>query len=152
MKDGKLQQYGTPLDIYRKPANLFVARFVGSPPINIITKESSSKLFESAVSFLRESGMEDAAERAVSIGMRPESLRINPDKESGSKESWKPEGNVAAMLPTGPEWILQIESDGIYFYCSIDSDPDFVSGDKCTLSFRKDDFLLFDNSDKLISQ
>ncbi len=39
IKDGRLQQVGTPLDIYEKPANLFVAKFVGEPPINLIKGE-----------------------------------------------------------------------------------------------------------------
>jgi len=36
MRDGRLQQVGTPLEIYRRPANLFVAGFVGSPPMNLL--------------------------------------------------------------------------------------------------------------------
>jgi len=35
MKDGRLQQLGTPLEVYEKPANLFVARFIGTPPMNL---------------------------------------------------------------------------------------------------------------------
>ena len=37
MKDGAIQQAGEPLDLYRKPANLFVAGFIGSPPMNVIS-------------------------------------------------------------------------------------------------------------------
>jgi multiple sugar transport system ATP-binding protein len=36
MKDGKLQQVGTPLEVYEQPANLFVAAFIGTPPMNFI--------------------------------------------------------------------------------------------------------------------
>lgn len=36
LRDGRLQQFGTPLDIYRRPANRFVAGFVGTPPMNLI--------------------------------------------------------------------------------------------------------------------
>jgi multiple sugar transport system ATP-binding protein len=36
MRAGRLQQVGTPLDVYRRPANLFVAGFVGSPPMNLL--------------------------------------------------------------------------------------------------------------------
>src|SRR5512143_626747 len=36
MKDGKLQQVGTPLDVYEKPQNVFVATFIGTPPMNFL--------------------------------------------------------------------------------------------------------------------
>ena len=36
LKDGKVQQVGAPLDVYRKPANQFVAQFIGFPPMNLI--------------------------------------------------------------------------------------------------------------------
>jgi multiple sugar transport system ATP-binding protein len=36
MKEGKLQQVGTPLDVYDRPANLFVAQFIGTPPMNFL--------------------------------------------------------------------------------------------------------------------
>ena len=150
MKDGRLQQYGTPLEIYRKPANLFVARFVGSPPINIITRASSDKLFTSVVAFLKERGYKKAADEVVSIGMRPESVKVNTGT-GDSGNIWRTTGAVAAMLPTGPEWILQIESDDLFFYCSIDSDPTFSAGDSCSISYAKEDFLLFDKDEKLIS-
>ena len=36
LKDGDLQQVGTPLELYEQPANLFVARFIGTPPMNVL--------------------------------------------------------------------------------------------------------------------
>ena len=36
LKDGKVQQIGAPLDVYRRPANRFVAQFIGSPPMNLL--------------------------------------------------------------------------------------------------------------------
>ena len=146
MNNGKLQQYGRPLEIYRKPANLFVAKFVGSPPVNIITNEISSKYFQSALNYLKDCGFTDAVEQTVTIGLRPEKIKINENKS----DDWRMDATVAAMLPTGPDWILQTEKDNMFFYSSISRDPDFDSGDTCTLSFEKEDFLLFDKDDKRI--
>src|SRR4029077_20647377 len=42
MKDGVVQQVGTPLELYRKPANRFVASFIGSPSMNFITVSVSA--------------------------------------------------------------------------------------------------------------
>jgi multiple sugar transport system ATP-binding protein len=36
LKEGKLQQLGTPLEVYERPANIFVAQFIGSPPMNFL--------------------------------------------------------------------------------------------------------------------
>ncbi len=146
MSQGQLQQYGSPLEIYRKPANLFVARFVGSPPINIITKDISSSLFNSALEYLENSGVGEAAGKAVYIGLRPEKARINESVNS----SWMIEATVAAMLPTGPEWILQTEADNTFFFSSINRDPDFEAGDKCSVAFQREDFLLFDSNEQRI--
>ena len=44
MKDGIIQQFGTPKDIYNNPANLFVASFIGSPPMNFIKAQAVRRL------------------------------------------------------------------------------------------------------------
>ena len=53
MKDGELQQVGTPNDIYDRPANRFVAEFVGTPPINIIELDEASLCSELARNHVR---------------------------------------------------------------------------------------------------
>ena len=60
MKDGVLQQVGPPQDVYDRPANLFVARFIGAPPMNTIT------------------GLNPTG-REVVLGVRPEHVRILPN-------------------------------------------------------------------------
>ena len=42
MKDGILQQFGTPDDIYRRPANTFVAGFIGSPTMNMVPASATA--------------------------------------------------------------------------------------------------------------
>ena len=43
LKDGKVQQIGAPLEVYRRPANLFVAGFIGSPPMNVIERQDGGQ-------------------------------------------------------------------------------------------------------------
>ncbi len=79
MKDGVVQQIGRPQDVYDDPTNLFVARFLGTPPINLFEGEiRNGKLFigEDAVLSLR-----NADDRRVWVGIRPEGFL--PD-ESGA--------------------------------------------------------------------
>jgi multiple sugar transport system ATP-binding protein len=72
---GNIEQYGTPMELYRTPANRFVAGFIGSPRMNFID------------------GAEAAKFNANSIGVRPEHLHVS--KESGT---WKGKVQVAEHL------------------------------------------------------
>jgi multiple sugar transport system ATP-binding protein len=77
LKDGILQQVDTPLNLYDKPANLFVAGFIGSPAMNLLKAhnvDGHAKLGDIEVPINR-----DAAGKAhgdITIGVRPESWRI----------------------------------------------------------------------------
>ena len=77
MKLGVVQQIGAPQDVYDNPANLFVAKFLGTPPINVFEgKVQGGKLY------LGEDCVMDApgvADQEVYVGIRPEGF--NPDEE-----------------------------------------------------------------------
>ncbi len=79
MRDGRLQQVGTPLEIYRRPANLFVAGFVGSPPMNLLPVRVggggtvlSGEGFELPVPEGARAALGGQAGRALVVGIRPE--------------------------------------------------------------------------------
>jgi multiple sugar transport system ATP-binding protein len=65
MHDGIIEQTGTPLDLYNKPANLFVAGFIGSPKMNFLDSSSLPEVIK-----------KHAPKGAVTFGIRPEHLRI----------------------------------------------------------------------------
>ena len=70
MKDGVVQQIGRPQDVYDDPVNLFVAKFLGTPPINVFEgRIAGGKLFLGDDEVLRVSGVDD---QAVWVGVRPE--------------------------------------------------------------------------------
>ncbi len=70
MKDGVVQQIGKPQDVYDKPANLFVAKFLGTPPINVFRgRFEGGKLFVGSECILAKEGEKD---RPVTVGIRPE--------------------------------------------------------------------------------
>ena len=85
MDAGRLQQFGTALDIYDRPANRFVAEFVGSPPINLIPQGSL------AVPSLGGGTYES--------GIRPEAIQI---AASGTP------ARVTELIPTGGSWITKL--------------------------------------------
>lgn len=79
MKDGILQQTGKPQEVYDSPANLFVAKFLGTPPINLfVGKVCGGKLMIGDEAVLDVSGAED---REVTVGIRPEGFIL---KENGA--------------------------------------------------------------------
>ena len=82
MKTGILQQIGRPQDVYDDPANLFVAKFLGTPPINVfrgyVKNEQlyiGGENFEGGEAVLEVAGVED---RLVTVGIRPEGFVVDP--------------------------------------------------------------------------
>jgi multiple sugar transport system ATP-binding protein len=73
LSQGRLQQIGTPLDIYNAPANAFVAGFVGNPPMNLIACDSDGGRLRNAAFEL---DLPVAARGKVTLGQRPEDLRL----------------------------------------------------------------------------
>ena len=75
MKTGIVQQVGKPQDIYDDPTNLFVAKFLGTPPINVFKgRVSSGKLYIGDAAVLDVPGVND---RDVTVGVRPEGFNLD---------------------------------------------------------------------------
>ena len=124
MKDGVVQQFGTPDEIYRQPANLFVAGFMGSPSMNFIPVmvERASGSGE-LVAHVQVEGGDDASGRAplllplpaavasqvsagqaLTLGIRPESLRFG-DAQGAPV-------TVQLVEPTGPDTLVMFKLGG----------------------------------------
>ncbi|MGV0876944.1 ABC transporter ATP-binding protein [Martelella sp. FLE1502] len=88
LRAGNIEQVGSPLELYRKPANLFVAGFIGSPKMNFVT------------------GKDAEGYNAHTIGVRPEHLTLST--ESGT---WQ--GKVVVAEHLGSDTFLHIDVDGI---------------------------------------
>ena len=81
MNNGELQQVATPLELYRKPVNLFVAGFIGSPQMNLIkatAADGGAKIGEYVVPV----GATDMPTQ-ITIGVRPESFRVIGEGQGG---------------------------------------------------------------------
>ncbi|MCK6484765.1 MAG: sn-glycerol-3-phosphate ABC transporter ATP-binding protein UgpC [Phycisphaerae bacterium] len=85
MKDGVVHQFGTPLEVYERPVNRFVAGFVGSPPMNFLNgyvrRDGDGWYFDEGSGRIPLSGrVADSAaryaDRPMVLGVRPESLRV----------------------------------------------------------------------------
>jgi multiple sugar transport system ATP-binding protein len=122
--DGALQQVGPPEEVYDRPANLFVAGFIGTPPMNTITArvvregESLAAGFPGArVPFPRPLAYEVASRglESVVVGVRPEHLRITDDGIVPATvtvvESLGYERNIACRLDDGTLVITRQDVD-----------------------------------------
>ena len=77
MKLGVVQQVGKPQDVYDDPANLFVAKFLGTPPINVLEgKVMQGKLYLGDAGVLNVQGV---ADQDVYVGIRPEGFEVCQD-------------------------------------------------------------------------
>jgi multiple sugar transport system ATP-binding protein len=104
LKDGLVEQAGTPLDLYERPATRFVAGFLGSPKMNFIPAEYVRDGSGSAVKFADGSALAlrsgpDVANRSVVFGIRPQHFSRDPGSLSG--QAVKVRATVELLQPTG---------------------------------------------------
>ena len=144
MSDGALQQVGTPNDIYERPANRFVAEFVGSPPINIVEmgKDSTDPLAASARAYFARQFPRLAD--VGSIGMRPESLAIALEEEAIPKGAFFEKGKVSGVLPTGGSWIIEVHALGTKLFLTTHLPPAISDGDEGYFYIRPEALHVFD--------
>ncbi len=145
MKDGLLQQYEAPMQVYGRPANTFVADFVGSPTINFIEAEGSNvNLDEIRVEakgirmlFTPVSGSITLREaHPIVIGVRPENVRIGG--ETGTA------GRIYSTLPSGMETIVKVKAGSQLLTSVIFGSVDYPIDKEVTLDFANDRCMLFD--------
>jgi sn-glycerol 3-phosphate transport system ATP-binding protein len=82
MSNGVLQQLGAPQDVYDRPANLFVAGFIGSPPMNLLRAEARGGVANAGDLSLPIAGLPDGD---VVLGLRPEHLRPATDGQPSTE-------------------------------------------------------------------
>ncbi|HEU0256839.1 MAG TPA: sn-glycerol-3-phosphate ABC transporter ATP-binding protein UgpC [Microbacteriaceae bacterium] len=85
LKDGVLQQVGTPRDLYADPENVFVAGFIGSPAMNLHTADLTPEgvKFGSSVVPLNRETLAAASGHNATVGIRPEDVIVSPTRAEG---------------------------------------------------------------------
>ena len=125
---GNVEQFGSPLDLYKKPANRFVAGFIGSPKMNFVD------------------GPEAAKHNAHAIGVRPEHFQLSREPTPGT---WKGKVGVAEQL--GSDTFLHVHVDGLgLMTIRTDGDQTFSHGDDVYLTPDATRIYKFDAAGKAI--
>ncbi|OLO03244.1 MULTISPECIES: sn-glycerol-3-phosphate ABC transporter ATP-binding protein UgpC [Salinicola] len=103
MREGRIEQIGTPMSLFEAPASCFVARFIGSPAMNLIPVKRARDGAHLCAR-LQLSGDPEATARAATLGLRPEHLRLDPQGElAGTVEMIEPLGVDALVHCRLPE-------------------------------------------------
>ena len=155
MKDGVVQQLGTPQDIYDNPANLFVAGFIGSPSMNFVTAElgidgagAPFVALDNAGRAMRLQLPFEAAALAAHVGKQL-ILGIRPEQITDLGTAHGEAGQTLECLidlvePTGPDTLLTTTLNGAAVTCRAHPREAVLPGRTMALSFNLSKATLFD--------
>ncbi len=145
LREGLLQQYEPPLDVYHYPSNYFVADFVGSPNINAIEMSGEQvnldeiKLTSEDLNLLytpTTSSITIPKGKKLLLGIRPEDISI---VEEGTIDAV-----IYSTLPSGMETIVKLEIGKLLITCVVFGGVDFEMGNKVKIAFDAKSYVLFD--------
>jgi multiple sugar transport system ATP-binding protein len=144
---GKVQQVGTPDEFYNKPVNIFVARFIGSPTMNILEGEYKNGRFVSNNNTIKLTPSEEDREslsafegKRISMGIRPERF-VNDDTY---EDSFKAKVDVIEMLGKEKTIFAKLE-DGTDLVISVPGHHEFIEGESHSFGFDKSAIHFFDS-------
>jgi multiple sugar transport system ATP-binding protein len=132
LKDGRVQQVGTPHDIFSDPANFFVAQFIGTPPMNVL----DGRMLEKAHRRLRQAADQQDPSRIL-LGIRPAHIRVSAEEEGLF------EGNISLISSLGNENLLYIDVMGQEILASVTDAGLFKEGQTVQIDFDETTLFLF---------
>ena len=125
MHDGVVEQVGTPLDLYDRPRNVFVASFIGSPAMNLLpVKANGQGVVDNAGNRWTVPSVPTTSGQALTLGVRPEHLRLD---DAGL------EARVQVVETTGSETHLVADAGGTRLNCVLRERVSVRPGDQVRL-------------------
>ncbi|WP_299135729.1 ABC transporter ATP-binding protein [uncultured Vibrio sp.] len=153
MKDGELQQLGTPQEIYTKPNNMFVAGFMGSPSMNFI--KTMVDLDDDQNPIIKVTGtaeqehhirlpqsMREQDGKEVVIGLRPE--HITEQESEDVSATTKLDLQLEVLEPTGPNTIAMVKVNDQEVACRLSPEFEVSVGQMAPLHFDLSKAVFFD--------
>ncbi|MEX1072191.1 MAG: sn-glycerol-3-phosphate ABC transporter ATP-binding protein UgpC [Chloroflexota bacterium] len=147
MKDGLLQQVGTPQELYAHPANLFVAGFIGSPAMNFVTVTASGEqlmMGQAKLTLAGEPARAAAARPAgssLTIGFRPEHLEL---ANGSGEQAVRFPAMVDVVEYMGNEELIHARAEGNDIVALLPSDRKVKAGESVELAVPLDRLYVFD--------
>ena len=138
---GRLRQLGSPAEVYGQPADLFVARFIGNPGMNVLKGRGRGSA--------RSGGVVDCGawsiavplahyEGEIHLGVRPEHVRLcTPDQGTATAQ-------VRVVEPLGADTLIHVDAGGQRVVARVAGFPDFRPGDQVGITLDRNHLHLFD--------
>ncbi|WP_434733866.1 ABC transporter ATP-binding protein [Rhizobium sp. YTUHZ044] len=157
MKDGIVQQFGTPAEIYNNPANMFVADFMGSPAMNLVKASVENGAGGLAVSLERPNaaplrlpvtttanGLSSYAGRQVIFGIRPEALTDPDGADRNARSLTEGDCLIEVVEPAGSDTFAVTKLGGKEVVARLRADAGIAPGQHTRLAFNLDKAVFFD--------
>ncbi|ACE90771.1 sn-glycerol-3-phosphate ABC transporter ATP-binding protein [Rhizobium phaseoli] len=157
LKDGVLQQFGTPAEIYNSPANLFVADFMGSPAMNLLTATVENGASGLAVALERPNGaplrlpvvsgnhgLSAYAGKPVIFGIRPEALTDPDGADRKARSLTEDDCLIEVVEPAGSDTFAVTKLGGKSVVARLRADAGIAPGQNTRLAFNLDKAVFFD--------
>ena len=146
LNDGTIRQVADPEELYQRPRTTWVAKFIGSPPMNLFEGENRSGTVQLAEGNTLPMPSETSSQ-TVSVGVRPEDIDVStaaPDTD------WTVPGTVKTVEPLGEYVLVNVEVGGSVVNVKVPR-TDAVAGDHVHLTFDPSDAYLYDGDGELVA-
>ncbi|MBC7313892.1 MAG: ABC transporter ATP-binding protein, partial [Rhizobium sp.] len=157
LKDGVLQQFGSPAEIYNNPANMFVADFMGSPAMNLLTARVENGARGLAITLDRPGStplslplaadkvaLAAHAGRDVVFGIRPEALTDPDGSDRNARTLVEGECLIEVVEPAGSDTFAVTKLGGKEVVARLRADARIAAGQTAKLAFNLDKAVFFD--------
>ena len=157
LKDGVLQQVGTPAEIYNRPSNLFVADFMGSPSMNLLKARVALENGRPVLKLIQTGDREVtlaapdtiataplSTGREIILGIRPEAITDRDGADRNAKAVATLEGYVDVVEPAGSDTFVVTQLGGKALTARMRSDVPVKAGTTMPFAFNLDKAVVFD--------
>jgi multiple sugar transport system ATP-binding protein len=161
LKDGVLQQFGSPAEIYNSPANMFVADFMGSPAMNLVKVRIEASGSNAAALLGREGDdpvrldlgtrtpqLASYAGKEVMFGIRPEALTDHDGADRNARQLVEADCLIEVVEPAGSDTFAVTRLGGKEVIARLRADASVTPGQRTRLAFNLDKAVFFDLADE----
>jgi multiple sugar transport system ATP-binding protein len=162
LKDGVLQQFGSPSEIYNNPANIFVADFMGSPAMNLLKAKVDDSGSDIAVTLTRHEaeplrlalpnapgGLGAYRGKEVIFGIRPEALTDPDGADRNARTVAEGDCLIEVVEPAGADTFAVTNLGGKEIVARLRADVRIAAGQTARLAFNLDKAVFFDPTSQL---